>query len=87
MSFTVTWLDNPAAELFELWSDPDIRDAVVSASMKIDSTLELSPNEVGESRSDDVRILFELPLAVIYKVDTQARTVMVGRLWYFQKRT
>jgi hypothetical protein len=87
MSYTVTWLDNPAAELFELWSDPNIREAVVSASRKIDSALELSPNDVGEFRSDNIRILFELPLAVSYRVDTSTRTVEVGRVWYFQKRS
>ncbi len=87
MSFTVTWLDSPAAELFELWSDPELRGDVIAASRKISSDLELSPNEVGESRPDDVRIIFEPPLAAIYEVLLSKRQVNILRVWYYQKRS
>jgi hypothetical protein len=86
MSFTVIWLDSPAAELFELWSDPELRDGVVAASRKITSALEFSPNEVGESRPDNVRIIFEAPLAVIYEVFLGERKVNILRIWYYHKR-
>jgi hypothetical protein len=86
MGFTVSWLDSPAAELFELWSDPELRDEVVTASRKITAALELSPNEVGESRPDNVRIIFAPPLAAMYEVLLGQRQVNILRLWYYHKR-
>lgn len=86
MSFNVTWLDSPAAELFELWSDPELRAEVISASRKITSSLELCPNDVGESRPDNVRIIFEAPLAAIYEVFVGTRQVNVLHLWHYHKR-
>ncbi len=86
MSFTVTWLDSPAAELFELWSDPNLRIAVTAACRKLDSVLEHSPNDVGESRPGDVRIIFETPLAAIYEVFLSERQVNILRVWHYPKR-
>jgi hypothetical protein len=86
MSFSVNWLDSLAAELFELWSDPELRVAVISASRKITAALELCPNDVGESRPDNVRIIFEAPLAVIYEVLSHEHQVNIMRIWYYPKR-
>jgi hypothetical protein len=86
MSFTVTWLDEAVEEYFHLWSDPRLREAILPAGQRIEATLELSPNEVGESRPDNVRIIFEPPLAAIYEVFLYERKVNIIRIWYYSKR-
>jgi mRNA-degrading endonuclease RelE of RelBE toxin-antitoxin system len=86
MTFSVAWLPDAAEEYLELWLDAETREAVSSAGTKIDAALSIRPTDVGESRSGNIRILFELPLAVIYRVDFVERKVLVARIWYFHKR-
>jgi len=41
------------------------------------------PLEIGKSRPSDLRIAFEVPLAIIYLVDLPARKVVVLDVWLF----
>jgi hypothetical protein len=85
MSFTVTWLDEAVEEYILLWSDPRLRESILPAGQRIEAALELSPNDVGESRPDNVRIIFEAPLAAIYEVFLFERQVNILRIWHYHK--
>jgi hypothetical protein len=86
MKFTVNWLSEAAEEYFELWLDVERREAVSTSGATIDKTLSDRPSEVGESRSDDMRILFEAPLAALYRINLTKHRVDVVSVWYFKKR-
>jgi hypothetical protein len=86
MSFSVTWHFDASEEFIELWSDPDIRQAVVEAAQSLDAVLRAKPLDAGESRSDNKRIYFESPLVVIYEVFLAERRVNILRVRYYAKR-
>lgn len=77
MNYTVIWLPRALAELADAWSGAIDRNAVSAASERIDRLLESDPLAVGESRSGANRIVFEPPLAAIFRVDRAARMVFV----------
>jgi plasmid stabilization system protein ParE len=86
MKFSVTWSADASDEFFELWSDTDRRHGVVAAADKIDASLRSKPLDVGESRSDNRRIYFESPLAIVYEVFVTERRVNILRVRYYAKR-
>jgi hypothetical protein len=87
MTFTVTWLDDATDELMELWGDAEIRQAVVDSARKIEAGPRVDPQHAGEYRPDNVRIIFEAPLAGVYEVFLNERQVNILRVWYYQKRS
>jgi hypothetical protein len=86
MTFTVAWLDDATAEFVELWGDAEIRQAVTGSARKIEAALRVNPLHSGESRPDNVRIIFEAPLAAVYEVFLNERQVNIIRVWYYSKR-
>lgn len=86
MRFTVNWLSEATEEYFELWLDVECREAVATAAALIDKALSERPTEVGESRPENLRILFEAPLAALYRVDMAEWRVNIVSVWYFKKR-
>jgi hypothetical protein len=62
----------------ELWLDnPDQRAQITEAAATIDQLLQFNPLEQGESRNNGGRILFAPPLVVIFRADTESRSVRV----------
>ena len=59
---------------------------VTRAASTIDKFLAFEPEQVGESRTADRRILLEPPLGVIYEVSIPDRTVSVLTVWQFRQR-
>jgi hypothetical protein len=86
MRFTVNWLPEATEEYFELWLDVECREAVATSAATIDRTLAEGPSEAGESRPDNLRIIFEAPLAALYQVDMTNYRVNIVSIWYFKKR-
>jgi plasmid stabilization system protein ParE len=88
MRFNVTWAKSAEDDLASLWTDaaPEDRQGITSAANAIDQELRTDPQEVGESRPNGRRILFEAPLAVVFQVRDQARTVIVLKVWRFSGR-
>lgn len=86
MTYRVFW--SPLAELQlegilrQRADDPQI----VAAARALDSRLARKPLDVGESRYDNVRIGFELPLAVQYEVLEDVRTVIVYDVWWINRK-
>lgn len=60
------------------------REAVTIASDAIEKRLEENGAIEGESRGNGLRITFEAPLAVVFRVDALNRIVYVGQVWEFQ---
>lgn len=83
MSYTVRFLPDAEQELAELWMDSSKRDSVTQAAHRIDKQLMRDPEQLGESRSQDCRIFFEPPLAVLFRVLVGSQLVEVVHLWEF----
>ena len=77
MKFTV--VRKPAAErqLANLWLDATDRKALTSASEQLEAALATRPEEIGESRPLDCRLVFVEPLAVTFRVTAADRLVEV----------
>jgi hypothetical protein len=81
MNYTVDWVPRAEQELAALWMDAQSRDAVTRASHRIDQLLRHDPEQAGESRPRGRRILFELPLGVVFRVYPDRRLVRVLHVW------
>lgn len=57
MSHTVVWLPAAEEELAELWLTASDRDAITRASLEIECLLRIDPENEGESRQDQRRVL------------------------------
>jgi len=86
MKFTVLWAPRAESALAQLWTSAPDRNAVALAADTIDNLLRDNPLSVGESRPDNRRIIFVLPLAVTYTVSELDRTVKVLKVWRPGKR-
>jgi hypothetical protein len=75
--FDVRWTDRADQELAAAWLGAADRDAVTHAADRVESLLARDPLGQGESRSGNDRLLFERPLAVLYRVEPAARVVWV----------
>lgn len=86
--FSVEWIPTAADELATLWLDasPHERRAITGATREIDSLLRVNPENVGESRSEDRRILLAAPLGVTFKIEPDDRKVRVLKVWHYKTR-
>jgi plasmid stabilization system protein ParE len=78
MNFTVVWTKEAMDDLTEIWTQSSDRKAVTTASDRIDALLRRNPLGVGKSMVDDGRMLFEVPLAVTFRVSDVDRLVTVN---------
>jgi plasmid stabilization system protein ParE len=84
--YTVLWTPTAERDLADLWGTSDERNRIADAADSIDRALKHDPFAVGESRSGGNRIIFEPPLAVIYKVREADRIVLVTAIWRTERR-
>jgi plasmid stabilization system protein ParE len=84
MNYNVIWLPDAERELTDLWLHSPDRGIVTKAAAVIDRLLERNPEYEGESRTNDQRILFASPLAVIYRLRSEEREVAVLHVWRFR---
>jgi hypothetical protein len=75
--------------LKEVWeqAEPELRDAILRATSRVDKELQRDPLRQGESREGGTRILFAAPLAVVFEVDEAKKLVRVLRSWAFRRST
>jgi hypothetical protein len=81
MNYTVVWLKSAEGNLARLWLDARIRQDITAAADQIDLGLKRDPVNCGESRHGDVRIMFEGPLGVLFRVIDAERKVKVIHVW------
>jgi hypothetical protein len=86
--FTVRWKRSALNELATLWTQADsvMRQAITTATSRIDQELQHHPETRGESRGVQDRIYFEFPLGIRFEVDRQQSIVHVLHVWSFRKR-
>jgi plasmid stabilization system protein ParE len=86
MKYTVTWKPEAERHLATIWSQTKDRNAVSKAAHVIDKMLGVNPEEVGESREEGFRVLFERPLGVMFAISPDDRTVLVVTVWTFDSQ-
>jgi hypothetical protein len=79
MRFTVVWKPSALNDLASLWAAaaPGERKTITDAADRIDGELLNDPAAQGESRPGDRRILFALPLAIVFDVNEPDRIVNI----------
>ncbi|HET6573218.1 MAG TPA: hypothetical protein VFG68_06425 [Fimbriiglobus sp.] len=83
MSFHVRWTRKARNQLADIWlSHPD-RVGVTAAAHRIDTLLARDPENQGESRPRNRRIMFDSPLVIIYRIDAVNRQVVVNNVRQF----
>lgn len=87
MTYSVRWSRQALEFLADIWlANPDARDEITQAADGVDRLLRTAPDEQGESRDNDRRILFIPPLVVIYRVDESNRTVRILQIRRIRRR-
>jgi plasmid stabilization system protein ParE len=86
MKFTVVYLPSAEDQLAELWLSAEDRDAVREAADEIDRLLGQHPQDVGEARVSNLRILVRQPIAVLYDVRPDDQLVKVWAAWQWTSR-
>ncbi len=86
--FRVEWLQTALDQLSSIWiqADSGLRQAITAASHQIDEQLQTDPYASSESRSEGRRVSFSFPLGVLFRVESEERTVAVLRVWLFRQR-
>jgi len=86
--FKVEWLQDAIDDLTRLWINAGSNDRarITTAVRAIDKLLESAPNEQGESREANERVLFAFPLGVEIEVLIDQRIVRVLHLWHVGRR-
>jgi hypothetical protein len=84
MKYDVVWLPDVEQELAQIWLNAPNRDLVSQAAFRIDLSIEVDPNYVGESRPNGRRIYFMPPLGIIYRVLESTQRVEVIHVWRFR---
>ena len=71
------------APLQQSWEQADeaLQNDILLATRRIDEALHFDPQEKGEGRGGNARILFQAPLAVTFEVDEEKKLVRVLRAW------
>jgi plasmid stabilization system protein ParE len=86
MKYSVIWLPSAEADLATIWTNALDRAAVTRAAMQIDLQLAKNPQDAGESRSENDRIVFEAPLIALVEVLETQRCVNVMHLRHMRSR-
>jgi plasmid stabilization system protein ParE len=87
VSYAVRWSRRALDALAEIWlANPAERAEISRLAASIDRMLRVNPAERGESREGDRRILFMLPLVVIFSVDNENRIVRILRIRHVRRR-
>jgi mRNA-degrading endonuclease RelE of RelBE toxin-antitoxin system len=84
MRYSVRWKPNAEQQLAQIWLDATDRPVITKAAHEIDRRLQENPEDEGESRTGDNRVLFETPRAARFRVIPDDWRVDVLGVWRFQ---
>lgn len=85
MKFTVTWTSEARNQLAEIWLNSSDKKRITESVRTIERLIAHDPEDAGESRVVDIRILLEAPLAIYFDVSPLDRRVNVWRVWRWGK--
>ena len=85
--FTVHWADRALKELEALWFDATRRttERIVEAIKTLEARLMSNAEEFGESRFGQWRIGFQAPIAILFKVNREKRSVRIAHVMLYGK--
>ena len=85
--FQVAWLRTALDELADVSARADSsgRKAITVAAHAIEQRLKVNPQNEGESREQERRILFQEPLAASFEVVSRQRVVRVLHVWSIRR--
>ncbi len=83
--YRVTWKRIALNQLMAIWMNATDQNAVTMASDAIDRALAADPENQGESRPNNRRVMFVSPLGVRFRINTQTRTVRVLSCWQIRQ--
>jgi plasmid stabilization system protein ParE len=86
MKYTVVWTRFAEGELASIWINSSRRNEVSRAAERIDRLLRRNPQNQGESRIHETRILLVPPLGVSFGISTEDRRVEVLDVWEFRSK-
>lgn len=86
MAYRVTWRRRALDQLSEIWMNSPDRSSVSDAVRTLDRMLTADPNECGESREEDIRVVFKSPLGCRVSIDEGLNHVLVESVWMLQSR-
>jgi hypothetical protein len=81
MKYRVFWDPYAERQLKQILLASANNSQLIAAVRSIDTQLVLNPSDLGESRFDEFRIAFVRPLAVLFEVLQDVRTVIVCEVW------
>lgn len=81
MPYRVFWSPDAEQRYKSLLAVSGEAAALVEAARQIDQQLHLNPNDLGESRHENIRIGFLGPLALEFEVLEDVTTVIVFNIW------
>jgi hypothetical protein len=86
--FRVAWTQTALDELADAWMKADAgqRAGITTAAQFVDRILQVDPENQGESRTDGYRVLFRLPLGLVFQVDRRQSLVRVIHVWIIRRR-
>jgi plasmid stabilization system protein ParE len=86
MKYTVVWTPFAERRLTVIWLAAEDRNAVTAAADFLDTALSSDAHLRGESRSENVRVLFAPPLGIDFEVSESDRVVYVLTVWRTDRR-
>lgn len=78
MNFSVAWTRAARDQLAEVWLNHPNQASVTAAAHRVDVLLSRDPDNQGEERPNNCRIMFESPLMVRYRIDRTRNRVVVN---------
>jgi plasmid stabilization system protein ParE len=75
--FRVRWTRNASNQLADIWTAAADQAAVTAASHRVEQALARDPENQGEDRPNNRRIVFEPPLVMTYRINKADGTVTV----------
>ncbi len=86
--YRVEWLQSALDDLANIWNlaDSAFRQQITQGSHRVEQQLRRDPHQAGESRSKGRRIVFEPPLAMVFKVEEDDQTVSILEVRCFRSR-
>jgi len=77
VNYNVIWRPKALRRLQRLWMASTNPQAVLDASYRLTAQIRVEPRNTGESRQGDLRLAFDPPLALLFRIDPNNRDVIV----------
>ena len=83
--YSVQWRQKARDTIQEIWerASKKERPIITEACEEIIRRLRDYPNDVSESREDEIRVTHVSPLGVRFHIDSESQIVMITKIWRY----